>query len=65
PPEIEIEGLATAFSDIIGPRGMRVTEPSAVEIADDDELACKRLAVDFNQTSVGRLRRLIDELNRF
>ena len=65
PPEVEVEGLGTAFSDIIGPRGLRVTEPSAMEIADDDELACKRLAVDFNQTSVGRLRRLIDELNCF
>jgi uncharacterized protein (TIGR00730 family) len=65
PPEDEVEGLASAFSDIIGPRGVKVTEASAPEIADNDEVDCKRLAVDFNQTSVGRLRRLIDELNRF
>lgn len=65
PPEDEIERLGSAFADILGPRGVTVTEATAAEIADDDELACKRLAVDFNQTSVGRLRRLIDELNRF
>jgi uncharacterized protein (TIGR00730 family) len=65
PPEDEIEKLRLAFSDIIGRKGMRVVEASAAEIADNDEIDCKRLAVDFNQTSVGRLRRLIDELNRF
>lgn len=65
PPDVEIEGLATGFADIIGSRGLRVTEASAAEIADDDEVNCQRLAVDFNQTSVGRLRLLIDELNRF
>jgi hypothetical protein len=65
PPEDEIERLAAAFSDILGPRGMQVAEASPAEIADGDQLDCKRLSLDFNQTSVGRLRRLIDELNRF
>jgi uncharacterized protein (TIGR00730 family) len=65
PPEAEIEALAAAFSDIIGPRGMHTMHPSPAEIAEDDEVTCERLAVDFNQTSVGRLRCLIDELNRF
>ncbi len=65
PPEDEIEKMAAAFADILGPRGIVVTEASAAEIADEDEVSCMRLAVDFNQTSVGRLRRLIDELNRF
>jgi hypothetical protein len=65
PPEDEIEKLRAAFSDIVGPHGIGVTQPSEAEIADEDEVSCARLAVDFNQTSVGRLRRLIDELNRF
>ena len=65
PPEPEIEGLATAFADIVGPRGIRAVEPSEHEVSDGDHLDLARLAVDFNQRSVGRLRRLIDELNRF
>jgi hypothetical protein len=65
PPEVEIEGLGEAFSDILGPRGIRASEPSEHEVSDGDHLDLKRLAVDFNQRSVGRLRRLIDELNGF
>jgi uncharacterized protein (TIGR00730 family) len=65
PPEVEIEGLATGFADILGPRGIRSAQPSEAEVRDDDHLDLARLAVDFNQRSVGRLRRLIDELNRF
>ncbi len=65
PPEVEVEGFATAFADILGRRGIHVVEPSEAEVRDDDSLHMKRLAVDFNQRSVGRLRVLIDELNRF
>ena len=38
---------------------------SEQEIADNDEPGRARLAVDFNNTSFGRLRRLIDSLNRY
>jgi uncharacterized protein (TIGR00730 family) len=65
PPEPEIERLAAAFADIVGPRGIRASEPSEHEVSDGDHLDLERLAVDFNQRSVGRLRCLIDELNRF
>ncbi|HVP04078.1 MAG TPA: LOG family protein [Dehalococcoidia bacterium] len=65
PPEEEIEALRTSFADIIGPLGLQATEASVAEIADGDALSCQRLAVDFNQTSVGRLRLLIDALNHF
>jgi hypothetical protein len=65
PPEVEIAGLAEAFADILGRRRIRVAEPSEAEVRDDDHLQLARLAVDFNQRSIGRLRRLIDELNRF
>lgn len=65
PPENELERLREAFADITGPRGIYETTPSEPEIRDNDEISCQRLAVDFNQKSFGRLRRLIDELNAF
>ncbi len=65
PPEGEIKAMADAFADIIGPRGMRSCEATPSEVRDGDALEFKRIALDFNQTSVGRLRRLIDSLNRF
>jgi uncharacterized protein (TIGR00730 family) len=65
PPEPDVQALAAAFADIVGPKGMHPTEAVDQEVADGDELTCKRLAVDFNQTSFGRLRALINELNRF
>ncbi len=65
PPEAKIAELKYTFRDILGHRGIRASEPSTVEIDDEDELDCERLAVHFNQSSFGRLRRLIDELNRY
>ena len=65
PPEDKIAELGRTFKDILGRRGIRASEPSKVEIDDEDELDCERLAVHFNQSSFGRLRRLIDELNRY
>jgi len=65
PPPDEIERLTTAFADIVGPRGMKAVEPHAHEVEDGDHVHLARLAIDFNQRSAGRLRRLIDELNRF
>jgi hypothetical protein len=52
------------FSDIVDSKGLRVVEPSKQEIAEDDSLDCRRIAVDFNQRSFGRLRQLIDALNQ-
>jgi uncharacterized protein (TIGR00730 family) len=65
PLDKEIETLERAFADILGPRGMRIADPSPAEVRDDDKLDCGRIALDFNQTSAGRLRLLIDELNKF
>jgi uncharacterized protein (TIGR00730 family) len=65
PPEKDIEKLQDAFQDILGPRGIKPAEPSPAEIDDEDSLDARRLAVDFTQTSFGRLRRLIDELNAY
>ena len=65
PPEDKIAELGRTFKGILGRRGIRASEPSKVEIDDEDELDCERLAVHFNQSSFGLLRRLIDELNRY
>jgi len=65
PPAEELQKLALAFADILGNRGCQPAEPSHWEIMDNDAMECQRLAVDFNQSSYGRLRQLIDELNKF
>ena len=63
PPEDAVTALERDFSDIIGPGGLRAVDASEKEINDGDALDCQRLGLDFNQTSIGRLRRLIDRLN--
>jgi uncharacterized protein (TIGR00730 family) len=65
PPAEESERLKAAFSDIIGPRGIRAVSAHEHEVQDGDHVHLARLALDFNQRSTGRLRRLIDELNVF
>ncbi|MEX1194202.1 MAG: LOG family protein [Dehalococcoidia bacterium] len=65
PPAQKIEELGRAFADILGSHGLVAVEASPKEIEENDELACKRLSADFNQTSVGRLRKLIDALNEY
>ena len=63
-------GRATSTDRSTGTRGCRrsslkVPEPSAAEVEEQDSLDCRRLQLDYNNTSPGRLRQLIDELNRF
>jgi hypothetical protein len=65
PDEESLERIAASFAGILGPRGLEPSEPSAQEVEEDDAPGCRRLTVDFNQSSFGRLRRLIDELNRY
>jgi uncharacterized protein (TIGR00730 family) len=65
PPVEKIEELEGEFADIIGPRGLEPAEASAKEVEEQDELSCQRLAMDFNQSSFGRLRMLINELNQY
>jgi uncharacterized protein (TIGR00730 family) len=65
PPPSDLEQLAAEFHDILEAPGLEPVEASAQEIEENDAIECLRLAVDFNQTSYGRLRRLIDALNRF
>jgi len=65
PPSEALDNLAHAFADILRTVELRPTEASEWEIAENDSLECQRLALDFNQTSFGRLRQLVDELNGY
>ena len=65
PPQEELDKLSLSFADILRSPRMEPVEPGAREIEDGDALELRRLALDFNQSSFGRLRQLIDELNRY
>jgi hypothetical protein len=57
--------LSKKFADILRSGRLRVVEPSQDEVAEGDFVELPRLALDFDQGSHGRLRRLIDALNEF
>lgn len=64
PSESAIQALNEDFSDIvIGPEIKRI-EPTAEELADDDHVNLPRIGFGFNRRDYGRLRQLIDVLNR-
>src|SRR2546428_2753803 len=65
PPREGLEKLALSFADIMREPGLQPVEASAREIDDGDALELRRLALEFSQTSFGRLRQLIDALNRY
>jgi hypothetical protein len=65
PPERKLAELAVSFGDILRTPELRPVDPSPQEIADNDALEHKRLALNFRQNDFGRLRQLIDELNAF
>ena len=65
PPAEDLEKMALAFADILRSPSITPVPASPQEVADSDSLACQRLDLDFTQGSFGRLRQLIDELNRF
>jgi len=57
--------LSEEFADILRSGRLRPVGPSQEEIKEGDYLELPRLALDFDQRSHGRLRRLIDALNAF
>jgi uncharacterized protein (TIGR00730 family) len=65
PPREGLEKLALSFADIMREPGLQPVEASAREIDDGDALELRRLALEFSQTSFGRLRQLIDALNGY
>ena len=65
PDEASLGRLSEEFADTLRSGAIRSTAPSEAEAAEGDVPELPRLALDFNQRSFGRLRRLIDALNGF
>ncbi len=63
PGEMTLERLNHDFADILEHGSFRVIEPTPPEIRDNDSLASARLAFYPNH-AYGRIRQLIDQLNR-
>lgn len=64
PTEEELARLNEEFGDICTEGGIRATEALAAEVATNDVVALPRIALRFDQLHHGRLRQLIDALNR-
>jgi len=62
----EVAALDTAFADIClpGQGGFEVVGPSPAEVTEADCLDLHRLSFPFDRLQHGRLRQLIDHLNR-
>ena len=66
PSATAIEALNEDFGDILAEGGapFRVIPPTEEEVADKDRLELPRVAFGFNRRDYGRLRQVIDVLNR-
>lgn len=61
----DLENLNNQFSDICHTGKIERCSPTSAEIVDNDSLESHRIKLDFNQSSHGRLRELINTLNSF
>jgi hypothetical protein len=64
PDESAIAAMNEDFSDIIIEGKIKVIKPTPEEVANKEHLELKRIAFAFNRRDYGRLRQLIDVLNR-
>jgi len=64
PEERERLALSEEFADICTEGGLEASGPLDAEVADDDNVALPRLVLRFDRAGHGRLRQLIDSLNR-
>jgi uncharacterized protein (TIGR00730 family) len=66
PTAAEVASLDAAFGDICvaGQGGFELVGPSPEELAEADALGLHRLSFPFDKLQLGRLRQLIDHLNR-
>ena len=64
PGEDELAALGEEFADICAGGGLELSGPLPEEVADDDHLGLARVRLRFDRASHGRLRQLIDRLNR-
>jgi uncharacterized protein (TIGR00730 family) len=63
PNPAQLESLSKEFSDILD--GLIVpAEPSPGEVRDNDVVDLPRIALNFDRIHAGRLRKLVDELNK-
>jgi uncharacterized protein (TIGR00730 family) len=60
----ELDGLSADFGDVCEEGGIDATVPLPAEVADGDALEFPRVVLQFNRRDHGRLRQLIDALNR-
>jgi uncharacterized protein (TIGR00730 family) len=56
--------LNVEFAEWMGPEGMTVAKPFPVEVGEGDDVASDRVTLRWNRRQPGRLRLLIDALNR-
>ena len=64
PTDEEVERLNEEFADVCVEGGIEVSGPLPAEVADDDNVELPRLVFAFDRMSHGRLRALIDAVNR-
>jgi len=64
PTATELAELSEEFADICVDGGIEATPPLGPEVADDDHIDLPRVTLRFDRISLGRLRSLIDRLNR-
>ena len=64
PTPAEVDELNRDFADICVRGAIELSDPRGPEVADDDHVDLPRLALDFDRASFGRLRAMIDALNR-
>jgi hypothetical protein len=64
PTPAELGALGEEFADICVDGTIEATDPLGPEIADEDHLDLPRIVLRFDHISLGRLRSLIDRLNR-
>jgi uncharacterized protein (TIGR00730 family) len=64
PNRAQLARLNAEFSDIVADRAMRLSKPLPPERSDGDHLELDRLVFRFDKVHYGRLRQLIDALNR-
>jgi uncharacterized protein (TIGR00730 family) len=64
PTDRELEVLSEEFADICLAGGIEASGPLPIEVAEDDHVELPRVTLRFDLVSHGRLRHLIDHLNR-
>jgi uncharacterized protein (TIGR00730 family) len=64
PNQQQLAELNREFKDIVASGMIRLASPFPPERSDNDQLGLQRIALRFNRVHYGRLRQLIDALNR-